>query len=85
MRCMKFSNDVVDALEAAGFEVVGDKESACFAALDDELRIEIIQPEGMPNYWVYVTLPSGSTLRCTASVREILRMAGGEADDNEAA
>jgi hypothetical protein len=60
---LTFDRETIEALEALGFAIADDKESASVAGA---MNIEIIQSAESKDFLVDITLPTGTKFHCKA-------------------
>jgi hypothetical protein len=73
MRVLKFDAQAREVLQALGFTIAADKQTA---VLVGEVTIDIIRPVGTEfEFWLSLTLPDGAKLECGTSRHDLLKAA----------
>ena len=71
MRCVKFDKEVIRALEAMGFGVEEDNESASMEAV----TVSVLHPAREECLHFYIELPCGDTLPFQLTPKRVLQIA----------
>jgi hypothetical protein len=70
MRCQQFDKETIHALQAMGFEVMGDNESAIM-----EATVSVIHPAREECLLISIELPCGGNLSCRFTPERIVQIA----------